>query len=258
MNYDDENWIKVYTRDTAGWLAASWQSRGLALEIGRKLPKGSGELSLGRRGLEALASLLRAPWSEIEPFIRELIADGRLEYDEDAQVIRDPQHVERQNAVTSSAERKRRERERQASRDVTPSHTPSRAVTRRHAESRKEREEEKEKKEEKEDHSTTTPVAVPASKRGTRLPTDWTPAEETQAWARSQGVSDPCGKLLEEFRDFWVGVPGARGTKLDWDATYRNRVRQVTGSPRSSRGPDTRQPLRDPASATWLKTGGSL
>lgn len=105
MKYEDENWIKIYTRDSAGWISLSWQARGVALELARKLPKATGELSLGRRGLEALAALLRAPWSEIEPWVRELIEDGRLEYDEAAQIIRDPQHADRQNAVASGKTR---------------------------------------------------------------------------------------------------------------------------------------------------------
>jgi hypothetical protein len=144
LNYDDEHWIKVYTRDTAGWLAVSWQARGLALEIARKLPKKTGELSLGRRGLEALAGLLRAPWPEIEPFVNELIADGRLEYDPERQVIRDPGHIIRQSAVTSPAERKRRQREIEAANDV--GHAMSRDVTPSHQEKRREEKREEEKR----------------------------------------------------------------------------------------------------------------
>lgn len=150
MNYEKEHWIKVYTRDTGSWMAVSWQARGLALEIARRLPKATGELSLGRKGLPAIAALVRATWSEIEPFILELIADGRLVYDEARQVIADPQHVERQNALTGDAERKRqqRERDRVLGRDVTPSpavtesHAPSRDVTPGHEEKRREEKEE--------------------------------------------------------------------------------------------------------------------
>jgi len=165
MNYSEEHWIKVYTRDTASWLALSWQARGLALEIARKLPQSTGELRLGRRGLEALAALLRAPWQEIEPYVRELIEDGRLKYDAKRQIIRDPQHVRRQQAQSSAAQRKRRQREREAaergaaerpgveqvapprntppppsssdvvSRDVSGCHAESRDVTDSHTES---------------------------------------------------------------------------------------------------------------------------
>lgn len=32
-------------------------------------------------------------------------------------------------------------------------------------------------------------------------------------------------ELFAEFRDYWCAVPGQRGCKLDWIATWRNRVR---------------------------------
>ena len=31
----------------------------------------------------------------------------------------------------------------------------------------------------------------------------------------------------DNFRDFWIALPGAKGLKLDWEATGRNRVREV-------------------------------
>lgn len=100
--------------------------------------------------------------------------------------------------------------------------------------------------------------ARPAGKlraRGTRLPDGWQPSAETQAWARARGL-DPLGPL-EEFADFWRGVPGARGTKLDWDATYRNRLRQLAerappSRPRPRRDSEvTRQPFEP--DAPWMK-----
>lgn len=127
MNYEDENWIKVYTRDTAGWLALEWQARGLMLEIARKLPKHTGELSLGRRGLEALGALIRAPWAEIEPYVHMLLEEGCLEYDQDRQLIRDPQHVDRQRAVSSGARRTEawRDRKRTGGSDAPPPAPPA-------------------------------------------------------------------------------------------------------------------------------------
>jgi hypothetical protein len=32
-------------------------------------------------------------------------------------------------------------------------------------------------------------------------------------------------ELFAEFKDYWSGVPGQRGRKIDWAATWRNRVR---------------------------------
>jgi DNA-binding transcriptional ArsR family regulator len=62
---------------------------------------------------------------------------------------------------------------------------------------------------------------------GTRLPDDWTPSPEDVAFARSRGVPEnQVADLAGEFRDYWLAVPGAKGRKLDWSATWRNHVRR--------------------------------
>ena len=37
--------------------------------------------------------------------------------------------------------------------------------------------------------------------------------------------------LFDKFRDYWIAVPGAKGRKLDWDATWRNFVRSENHKP---------------------------
>jgi len=37
--------------------------------------------------------------------------------------------------------------------------------------------------------------------------------------------------VFDSFRDYWIGVAGAKGTKNDWLATWRNWVRRETASP---------------------------
>lgn len=64
-----------------------------------------------------------------------------------------------------------------------------------------------------------------SSSRGTRLPEDWEPSAEVKSWARTNAPSVDLAAELEAFRDFWNGVPGARGRKSDWDGTLRNRLR---------------------------------
>jgi len=72
-------------------------------------------------------------------------------------------------------------------------------------------------------------VQAPSPKRssnGFRLPDDWEPTPWTEespidlmSWKRELGI----------FRDYWKALPGARGRKLDWDATWRiwiSRTRQ--------------------------------
>ncbi|GAD09176.1 uncharacterized protein conserved in bacteria [Gluconobacter frateurii NBRC 103465] len=62
------------------------------------------------------------------------------------------------------------------------------------------------------------------TKRACRLPENWHPSPEQIQFARENGV-DPV-KTAAVFRDYWLGVPGSRGSKLDWDATWRNWVRR--------------------------------
>jgi len=62
-------------------------------------------------------------------------------------------------------------------------------------------------------------------KNGTRVDT-WECSTELGEWAEAQGLS--VKEVLDEiegFIDFWKGVSGKDGIKLDWDATFRNRIR---------------------------------
>lgn len=68
------------------------------------------------------------------------------------------------------------------------------------------------------------------AKRGSRLPPDWRASAEDRQFARALGASEvQIDRMENEFRDFWIGIPGSRGLKLDWPATWRNRVRDVVG-----------------------------
>ena len=53
----------------------------------------------------------------------------------------------------------------------------------------------------------------------TDLPDDW-----RQFCIEKRPDLNP-NELFAEFRDYWIAIPGQRGRKLDWAATWRNRVR---------------------------------
>lgn len=73
-------------------------------------------------------------------------------------------------------------------------------------------------------------TAAPAdTRRGHRLPDNWRPSETTIAAMRKQFPHVDLKAVHEEFTDYWRGVPGAKGRKLDWDGTWRNRVREIAG-----------------------------
>lgn len=75
-----------------------------------------------------------------------------------------------------------------------------------------------------------SPSAPPTTPRrvGCRIPDDWTPADPD--FAAQHGVDH--GAALAEFRDYWRGVAGKAGVKLDWEATWRNQVRHVAAKPK--------------------------
>jgi hypothetical protein len=67
-----------------------------------------------------------------------------------------------------------------------------------------------------------------AEARGTRLPDGWRPDEAGLAYAAGQlGMNVDPERELDRFRDYWRAVPGAKGRKMDWPATWRNWVRRA-------------------------------
>lgn len=46
-----------------------------------------------------------------------------------------------------------------------------------------------------------------------------------RAWAADHAPDIDLTEATDRFRDYWVAVPGARGLKLDWTATWRNWIR---------------------------------
>jgi hypothetical protein len=63
--------------------------------------------------------------------------------------------------------------------------------------------------------------------RGQRMVTGAILTDEYRDAARELGAADAVIQgMWDEFADYWVGVPGQRGVKLDWLATWRNDVRR--------------------------------
>jgi hypothetical protein len=71
--------------------------------------------------------------------------------------------------------------------------------------------------------------------RGTRIPEDWKPSDAVRDDLRGKYPNAMLGAILVEFCDYWRAIPGQRGRKADWDATFRNRVREVAHLPRFQR-----------------------
>ncbi len=85
---------------------------------------------------------------------------------------------------------------------------------------------------------------------GTRLPADWQPAPTERDFAADLNL-DP-EATASTFRDYWAAIPGAKGRKTDWPATWRNWCRRDADNRRTpARGGAGLRPsaIRDESSA---------
>lgn len=72
--------------------------------------------------------------------------------------------------------------------------------------------------------------------RASRLPDGWIPEPADFLKALDLIGADRAATELEKFTDYWRAVPGAKGRKLDWPATYRNWIRTAAErKPRNDR-----------------------
>ncbi len=137
MDWSDERWVKLYTRDTTDWLALSWQAQGLFVLILRKVNR-AGVIDLGRAGKRGLAAHVggASAWASLEPHLDELLADGCVTFDGIA--LRVPNFVTAQTSIQSDKARKRAERERANDlvHDAPDTEEPKRDVTNRDGGSR--------------------------------------------------------------------------------------------------------------------------
>jgi hypothetical protein len=64
------------------------------------------------------------------------------------------------------------------------------------------------------------------SDRATRLPDGWTPNPEPEL-EKQAGGPKVVARELAKFRDHWAAAGGQRGRKVDWQATWRNWLRNT-------------------------------
>jgi len=68
--------------------------------------------------------------------------------------------------------------------------------------------------------------------KGTRLKEDWVLPDEWRLWAQSKRPDIDVDEEAEIFRDYWIAIPGQKGVKLNWYATFRNWIRRTNGTNR--------------------------
>jgi hypothetical protein len=62
------------------------------------------------------------------------------------------------------------------------------------------------------------------------LPTDWKPNADLAEWSKAERPDLDLRKVFAEFKDYWSSIPGSKGVRLDWDATWRNWIRKQTAA----------------------------
>jgi hypothetical protein len=70
-----------------------------------------------------------------------------------------------------------------------------------------------------------TETEAKKSTRGSRLSADFVLPKEWEDWAKQERPDLNLQSVGEQFRDYWSAKAGSGSTKLDWQATWRNWVR---------------------------------
>ncbi|GEM_PF-1536636 len=70
------------------------------------------------------------------------------------------------------------------------------------------------------------PTSKAKNTRGARIPQPFIVTPDMVTWARRETPGLDHRAVTARFVDYWTAVPGARGVKLDWVATWRNWMRR--------------------------------
>lgn len=122
MNWSDERYVRVYTRDTISWFSIGWEAQALFLLILRKVDR-AGVLDMGigplgvdvgtdaiADGCEGLGGLLRMPAEVVRRALARLLADGCIVHEGQYLVVKN--FIEAQESTMSTVTRQRESRER--------------------------------------------------------------------------------------------------------------------------------------------------
>ena len=213
MDWSNEAYVRVYTRDTADYQVLSWQARGLWLELLRKADR-SGVIQTAH-GTRGIAALLRWPVDVIEPALGELLKDGCVLASESPSGLVIPNFIDAQEAKKS--DRLRQELSRK-NRNVTSRDS---SVTKRDSDVTKR-------------DQTSRPVTT-----GHAVSQDVTlccalPSVAVQGIAvlkkkRSASPAPPgFAEALDAFHEYYVRTHG--GDKPTWEHTQRRAISRLVGA----------------------------
>lgn len=246
MNFEEEDYVRVYTRDTATWNALGWEGQCVLLQTMRKVGRRTGEFEVGTLDpVEALAFALRAPVKSVRVGLERMTSLGVAVIAEGKIVL--PKFLRAQWARRSDAARKRESRDAQSALDsgatppsigsnpanVTLGHTESQPVTSGHSpipSNPNQSQDPEGDRGAREPSARSNPRASTkaSNEKPEALSSDWTPPAKAREAARIKfecSESD-LDRTLPDFRYYWIEGKGAgkkRGPK-SWVRTWMNRL----------------------------------
>lgn len=113
MRWEDEPWIKLYTRDTVTWRRWDWEARTVFLHLLRKVDR-SGIMELGNEqdAAGAIALLIDVPPAVVDRALPQMLAGEKPSVVIRNSVVVIPAFIEAQSSSTSPSQRQRVHRER--------------------------------------------------------------------------------------------------------------------------------------------------
>ena len=117
MKWSSERYARLYTRDTANWVAGPWQARAVLPLVLRKLDR-AGTLDLDDNGLEGLAAMVGLPLEVAEPGMAWWAKKGTLVMV--GTVLTMPHYVEAQECIADGSLRTAEWRERRKRDGASP------------------------------------------------------------------------------------------------------------------------------------------
>lgn len=78
MEWSDERYVRLYTRDTPDWVALGWEAQALLMLLMRKMDR-AGVLHLGKSQEHGLAAMLHMPAEVVTRALARLLDDGCFE-----------------------------------------------------------------------------------------------------------------------------------------------------------------------------------
>jgi hypothetical protein len=227
VRWQEERWIKLYTRDTGDWLFLSFDAQALFLMLLRKVDR-HGSLSLGRRGPAALAPILghENAAERIGTALNALLEDGCVTLDGETLSI--PNFGEAQESVTSPSERKRRFKElhndgNAVERKGTRRNAKEREGTNRTEQNRTEQNRTEQNKDQTEGGEPVTAPAAPLSPLLEYLAAEFPLAMATEANEKAWAAAFPGVDLLAESKK-------ARRWELDNPTRIKTGKRRFLGN----------------------------